>query len=108
MEKRLETVEKSIGLLRNELGDLKKLVSTGFTKIDGNFSSIQNELKLLNGKYDKLNQKIDDLSSGTDHSFGKVDIKLDSLSDEIKKIADVTRYDEQFNNLNTIERSLKN
>jgi archaellum component FlaC len=89
MEK-LEILEKTVASLLSEITSLKESVASGFKKVESNFEN--------------LSKKVDDLSSGTTHSLGRVDVKLDSLSDEIKKIGAVTRYESEYENLSSIEK----
>ena len=75
--------------------EIKELLSTSFTKVNGNFVSIKKELDILHIKVDLLNAKTSD---GLDN----VGVKIENLTEEIGKINKVTNYEGIINNLNSI------
>lgn len=117
MEK-IEILEKTVASLVSEMNTLKESVASGFKKVESNFEKVEDNFKNLSKKVDELSSGVDqlrsglgqlssgvdDLSSGTTNNFGKVDVKLDSLADEIKKIGEVTRYESEYENLSSIEK----
>jgi chromosome segregation ATPase len=99
MEQKIENLEKNLTSLTKEMLELKELIGTGFTKVSNNFSSIKKEIDSLHAKVDILNKKVDSLEGSTTDGFGEVGLKLENLTEEISKISVVTKYDEEFKNL---------
>lgn len=110
MEKRVETLEKSIIHLSAELKEVKELIGAGFKKVSTNFDSIKKEIDslhlkvdILGKKFDSLGKKFDSLEGNTTEGFEGVGLKLENLTEEISKISMVTRYEDEFNNLKIIK-----
>jgi hypothetical protein len=96
---KLEIVEKSLNLLSEELKAIRESVSAGFVKVNANFTVISNRLISLEKQVRELNFKVDNLDGSTSKGLSEVGNKIESLTDEISKISAVTKYDEEFKNL---------
>jgi len=99
MEERISSIEAKIEGFAAEIRSLGEIISKSFTKVDNNFDSIGKQFLNLRNQVEILNKKVDQLQGATHEGFDGVGEKLESLTDEIKKIASVTGYDEQFSNL---------
>ncbi len=99
MENKIETLEKSVAILAKEVTSISELLGAGFKKVESNFDSIKKEIYSLHSKVDILNKKVDNLEGNTTDGFGDVGLKLETLSEEISKIGIITKYDEEYKNL---------
>jgi chaperonin cofactor prefoldin len=99
MEKRVESLEKSIQPLAKEFVEIKDLITSGFPKVANNFDSIKKEIDSLHNKADIINLQVKSLEGSTNDGFGDVGLKLENLSDEISKIGVIAKYDEEYKNL---------
>lgn len=102
MEQRIEKLEKAFQQLTAELSSISGFIVDGFKKVDHNFDSIQSQINSLHKKLDSANQKLDKLEGNTIDGFDGVNVKLENLTDEIQKISNVTGYEGQIDNLNTL------
>jgi uncharacterized coiled-coil DUF342 family protein len=102
MQERIETLEKKITVLSQDISEIKELIGSGFKKTDNNFDSIKKEMDGLTIKTESIKKSLELLRGSTDDGFGTVGLKLENLSDEISKIGIVTRYEEQFKHLKTL------
>ena len=102
MEKRIAKLESTIALLIDYVQQVNKTISGGLNKSDKNFDKITINLKRVQGDLAIINAKIDKLEGHTSNSLKKVDVKLDDLKTEIKKINSVTGYDDLFQNLKVV------
>jgi|GEM_PF-3169389 len=103
MESSVEHLEKNLSILSKEIIDIKELIGTGFKKVGNNFDSIKKEIDSLHLKVDFLTKKVTLLEGNTTEGFGDVGLKLENLTDEISKIADVTNYGDLYDNMKTIK-----
>ena len=100
--KYFKDLENLISILNKELKDIKDLLGTGFTKVSNNFDSIVIQINTLHRKIDFLTKKVDLLEGTTNVGLEDVGLKLENLTDEITKISVVTRFSEEFENLNRL------
>ncbi len=103
MEKRVDQSEASVASISAELKNIGELIGAGFKKVDTNFDSIGREIKQLHGEIAVLNKKVDLLKGETTDGLEDVGLKLENLTEEISKIGTVTRYGEEFKNMQAIK-----
>lgn len=89
----------------NYIQVIHQSIGNGFDKSDKNFDKITNSFKLLQADLVIINAKIDKLDGNTSKNLKKVDVKLDNLKSEIKKISSVTGYDGIFQNMTVIKKA---
>lgn len=113
MSEQSNNFEIRLGALSSEFSGLKELIKTVFQKIEHNFDvvkkdveSIHKKIEVLDKRVEMLTERVERLATGlesldttTNTGFTGVGMKIESLTDEIAKIAIVTSYDEQFKNL---------
>lgn len=98
MEDRLKALESNLSTVSQELVSLKELIAGGFKKVDTNFLVVEKQLSSLEKKINEINFKVENLDTNTSTGLNDVGNKIESLSDEISKISEVTRYDEMYKN----------
>lgn len=84
LENRVNKLEETISALLQHIKDVNHSITSGFEKVDKNF--------------DKVNDKIDALRGRSTSSIETVELKLDDLTSEIKKINEVSGYDDLYAN----------
>lgn len=85
--------------ITKELGELGSAIQAGFTKVDSNFGAVKTQIDALQKKVDNLTKEVEKLKGDTSDGLETVGVKLESLTEEIQKIALVTDYDKQIENL---------
>lgn len=98
MEEQIKSLENNINTLSKELVELKELIASSFKKVDSNFNIVTSKLSTLEKKVGELNYKIDNLDGNTNKGFNDVGGKIETLTEEIQKISEVTKYDEMYKN----------
>jgi len=104
MEKRIAKLEKTISTLTAYVVGNNNAISEGLSKVNSNFEKITTHLKKIDAELKIINAKVDSLDGNTGKNFNKVEVKLDDLKSEIKKIGNVTGYDDLLNNLKIVNK----
>ncbi|WP_256002009.1 MULTISPECIES: hypothetical protein [Pedobacter] len=84
VEKRITALEESVSTLLKHIKDINFAVASGFEKVDKNFETVIEDIKAIRGR--------------SRASLETVEVKLEDLTAEIKKINDVSGYDDIFAN----------
>ncbi|WEK34130.1 MAG: hypothetical protein P0Y53_16705 [Candidatus Pseudobacter hemicellulosilyticus] len=95
----MENINEIIREVVHSQKTMLAVISNGFTKIDHNFKTIQEQVDALNIKVDFLHAQLEELKGSTSTGLGVVGIKIEGLTEEIAKINFVTQYGQQFDNL---------
>lgn len=104
MDERISQLERTVSALHAEVKDLKESLVSSFRKIESNFELLQNQVSSLNTGLRVLNISVESLKGSTHEGFEDVGGKIETLTVEISKIGEVTKYDEYFKNLQAIKR----
>ncbi len=91
LENRITSLEESVSALLQGIKDVNHAIVTGFEKVDKNFEAIKEDIKSIRGNVIEIRGK----SKAT---LETVEISLDNLTTEIKKINDVSGYDDIYAN----------
>jgi uncharacterized coiled-coil protein SlyX len=83
-EKRITHLEESVSALLKHIKDINFAVASGFEKVDKNFETVIEDIKAIRGR--------------SNATLETVEVKLEDLTVEIKKINDVSGYDDIFAN----------
>jgi archaellum component FlaC len=117
MEDRIKSIENLLGDMISYMKSVQEAISSGFTQVQENLDSLNDRVTKIEIAVNKLHgdtssnfDTVDGKLSGFDgklHGMGanfqSIDGKLDALREEIKKISDVTGYEELHNNLRRIK-----
>lgn len=99
MGQRIKEIESKLEGFSGEIRSLGEIISAGFTKVNHNFDAVSKHIKTLSTQCEMLNTKLDQLKGDTTDGLEDVGTKLESLTEEIKKIGAVAGYDQQMTNL---------
>ncbi len=85
--------------MKDALSNLKDLLLSGLQKVEGNFLVLKNDIEGIHKKIDALARRVEALDTTTSTGLDDVGGKIVSLSEEISKIAVVTGYAGQYDNM---------
>lgn len=111
LKERLTKLEKTVSLLVELAQSSHITVKAVAVKVDENFSKVEerfdkvdaNTLK-IDDRLSKVEASLNILAADTSSNFIGVDVKLDSIAEELSKINTTTRYEEEFQNLKIASR----
>lgn len=100
-----QDLEQKVIALTTELNSLRVLISAGLQKVENNFEILHNDTRLIHKRLEVLTKEVENLGSSTNDGFDDVGTKIESLTEEISKIGEVTSYKDQFKNMKGINLS---
>ena len=108
---RLDKLEKRVSLLL-ELAQSSHIavkavavkVDENFTKVEERFDKVDENISRIDDRLSNVEASLNILAADTSSNFVGVDVKLDSIAEELFKINTTTGYEEEFQNLKIASR----
>ena len=109
VEERTTKLEKSVqmlvGLVQNTHETLKEIVlkvDENFAKIEERFAKMDERFAKIEDRLTRIENNLNILTKDTSSNFGSVEVKLDSITEELSKINATTGYEEEYKNLKIV------
>lgn len=95
LENRVIKLEGTISTLLQRIKDVNDSITSGFEKVDKNFEALNNDIK-------NIKEDIKAIRGSSTATLETVEVKLEDLTSEIKKINDVSSYEEIYSNMKIV------
>lgn len=98
LDKRITSLEESVSILLQHIKDVNLAIVTGFEKVDKNFEAIKEDIKSIRNNVSDISGNVKDIRGKSKATLETVEISLDNLTTEIKKINEVSGYEDIYAN----------
>ena len=102
IEERTAKLESFVEVLANHVVRTHETILQGLEKVDENFVILHKNFEKVDENFSKIEKSIHSLKGNTSDGFQSVSSKLEDLKSEIKKINEVTRYEDEYANFLSI------